>query len=144
MAITRYRDPWSDLLRLPTQMDRLLSGIWAEGGTPTECAVGVPIDVYDTEKDVTLEVDLPGVAKDDINLRIEEDTLVIEGERKAPEEDRNWLRREKCYGSFRRALRFPFAVNEEKVSAEFKDGVLEIHLPKAEPEPPKRKQITIK
>lgn len=136
-------DPWTDLLRLPAQMDRLLSTLWDFPRT-TEFAPGVPIDVYENDKEVVLEVELPGVNKDDIHLQMEEDVLVIEGERKAPQDERRWLRRERDYGAFRRALRIPFAVDQDKISAKYDDGILEIRLPKAEPEGPKPTEIKIK
>lgn len=94
------------------------------------------IDVSETEKDVVLAVELPGVEEKDIDLSIAGDRLTIKGEKKSEQEEKKddegrvYHRVERSYGSFQRIMKLPFKIEPEQVSAVFKDGVLKITLPK--------------
>lgn len=102
------------------------------------------ISVNETQDQVTVRMELPGVAKEDVTVNVNNEILTISGERKAPErkENEQWIRNEISYGKFERSLSLPFPVDVEKVSAVQENGVLTIVLPKHEIAKPK--QITIR
>lgn len=91
-------------------------------------------DVQEEEARYVVTVDLPGMTKDDVEVTFENDVLTISGERKSASEQENGKlhRNERFFGKFTRSLRFPSDANREQIQATFKDGVLEIALPKSE------------
>jgi len=101
------------------------------------------IDVSEDDKNVYLRADLPGMKKEEINISMEEDVLVIKGERKIEEEKKgkNHHIIERGYGSFQRSIQLGTAVEHDKINAKYKDGVLEVVLPKIEKEKPKKINI---
>ena len=101
------------------------------------------VDIYETEHDLTLKAELPGVDPKDIEARVEDGTLYLKGERKFEKESKkeNYHRIERTYGSFMRSFALPTSVDADKVSAEYKDGVLTLTLPKKEEA--KAKTITV-
>jgi HSP20 family protein len=103
---------------------------------------GPAVDVRETEEEVVVYADLPGVDKEDIQLEVKDHVLVLTGKRKqlCNAED-GWLRRETPYGQFFRAFSLSADVKANQVTANFKSGVLEIHLPKAEEAKPHRVKI---
>lgn len=90
-------------------------------------------DIKDTETSYNLVIDVPGMSKEHINLHFENDTLLIEGKREYDQEvkEDNFIRRERSYGNFRRAFYFP-NIDEDQIKASFKDGILQVSLPKTE------------
>ncbi len=103
------------------------------------------IDVSDDDKNVYVRADLPGVNKEDIGLSIENDVLTIKGKRKNEEEKKgkNYHIIERGYGSFQRSIALGVNVDEEKINAKYKEGVLEIFLPKEEREQAKKINIDL-
>lgn len=103
---------------------------------------GPAVDVRESEEEMVVYADLPGVEKEDIQLEVKDHTLVLTGKRKqlSASED-GWLRREAPYGQFFRAFSLSADVKANQVTANFKNGVLEIHLPKAEEAKPHRVKI---
>jgi len=101
------------------------------------------VDMYDKEKEIVVKAEVPGMDKKDINISVSDNTLTIKGEMKKEEEtkEEDYYYAERSYGSFSRRLELPAKVQESKIKANFKDGILEIHLPKA-PEA-KAKEIKI-
>jgi len=101
------------------------------------------VDIYDTEQGIVINAELPGVAREDITVDVRENILTLKGERKFAERvrDENYYRRERCAGRFERAFTLPDAIDPEKITANFKDGVLQIEIPR--PEVKKPKQVTI-
>ena len=93
-----------------------------------------------------IEVDLPGMKKEDINIQIEDNALIISGERKLKDEmkEENYYKIESSFGSFSRSFSLPENVDIENIHAESKDGVLEVTIPKLEKEIQKVKKITVK
>jgi HSP20 family protein len=134
MAMTAYRDP---LLAAPFRMmDELLRGMNANqavGFTPV-------LDVRETDKEYLVLVDLPGVKSDEVTLEVSDRVLSISGSRAAVETGEAQLS-ERPYGSFARTLTLPHGVEEEKIEANYVNGVLELHVPKPAEQQPKR--ITI-
>lgn len=102
------------------------------------------VDVHENEKEVTVKADLPGLKKEDIHVSIDNDVLTIRGERKVEVErkDKNYSIVERSYGTFERRLILGSAVDEKNVKASYKDGVLELTLPKTEASKPKRIEIS--
>jgi HSP20 family protein len=92
------------------------------------------LDVYEEKDDVIVKAEIPGLTKDEIDISLEGNMLTIKGEKKKEEEvkEEDYYRCERTFGSFSRNIELPMDVKTEKVNASFKDGVLEIRLPKAE------------
>ncbi|MDA8306127.1 MAG: Hsp20/alpha crystallin family protein [Deltaproteobacteria bacterium] len=150
MAIFRYPGwRWPDLPgaredfeKARRQMDRLLSVFSGGGETVASSGVFPPVIVSEDEDKIYVEAEISGIKAEDLDISVVGRTLTISGERK-PEEAQNvnYHRRERKWGSFRKALTLPEDVNTEAVLAECKDGLLKLVLPK--PEHVKPRKITI-
>jgi HSP20 family protein len=146
--------PFSELTRWEGDMDRMfenflgrrLRPLWTERWWPVAgMEMAAPtVDLYDEKDDIVVKAELPGLEKDDIEVNLTEDRLTIKGEKKKEEEIKkeNYYRSERSYGSFVRTLELPTEVQTDKVKAAFKNGVLEIRLPKTEEA--KKKEIKVK
>jgi HSP20 family protein len=101
------------------------------------------VDIFETENDVVVKAELPGMDPKSIDVRLENNVLLLKGERHFEKEtkEENYHRVEREYGSFSRAFSLPMAVKEEKITAEYKDGILKIVLPKKEEVKPKTIRI---
>jgi HSP20 family protein len=104
------------------------------------------VDIYETDDRIVLKADLPGVNQKEIDLRIEDNTLVLRGERKFAHEERkeDFLRIERTYGSFQRTFRLPSTVDQSRVKATHDDGVLQVVLLKKENSRPQAIKVDIK
>ncbi len=114
------------------ELDRLFSTQAAE--LAEEADYGPAVDVYETDDEVVVKAQLPGVKKEDVEVSIEESTLTIRAETRREEEveDEGYVRRELRYGTWARRLPLPAAVDEEQVSAKMAAGVLEVRAKKSE------------
>ncbi|MBN1695794.1 Hsp20/alpha crystallin family protein [candidate division WOR-3 bacterium] len=103
-------------------------------------------DVKEDEDKYTVTVEVPGIEKKDLKIKVKENSLLVEGEKReeTKEEGESYLRVERSYGNFRRAFSFASDLDEKKVNAEFKDGILTITLPKTEKEKPQEIEIKVK
>jgi HSP20 family protein len=103
-------------------------------------------DVIETDKEILLKAELPGVRKEDVSVELEGDTLTIKGERKEEKEEKGKKlhRVERFYGSFMRSFTLPGNVDAKAISAEMKDGVLEVHLPKTAAPESKATRVEVK
>jgi HSP20 family protein len=103
-----------------------------------------PMDLVEAEDHFVLKADLPGLREEDVKIEVQDGTLTIAGERKAENEqhEHGWYRIERSFGSFSRSLTLPDGVNAEAITAEFRDGVLELHIPKPEERKPQRVEIS--
>ncbi len=99
-----------------------------------------PVDIFEREEELVLSMDLPGLDREDIELRVDGASLTIEGERE-PREEGTCVRRERPAGRFRRSFRLAAPVDTSQVKASYRDGVLEIRLPKVSPPHPVRLEI---
>jgi HSP20 family protein len=141
-------DPFRDLIDLQQRVNRLFEESFPrgerEGLTKSDWAPAV--DVYEDAEAIRIEAELPGLTKENVSVRLENNVLTVEGERKLAREDKrdNYHRIERAYGSFVRSFTIPSNVNPEKVDAEFKDGVLRITLPKREEAKPKQIDVKVK
>ena len=104
------------------------------------------MEVVEKENEYLLKAELPGMKKDDIDISVEEDTLIIKGERRAEEEKKGegYHLCERCYGSFERSIALPKAIESEKVKACYENGLLELTIPKAPEAQPKKVEVSIK
>ncbi len=135
MAVTRW-DPFGELSSLRKEMDRVFSRI---GFGEKEAGAWAPqIDVKTTGEDMVVYAEVPGMNRDDITVEVQAGTLTIRGERKAESEktEEGWTIRERSYGSFERTLPLPDNVDADAITADYKDGVLEVHVPKGALPPP--------
>lgn len=128
-----FRHPFSLFSRPP----------WGFGDVP---GFGVPsptVDIFEEGGDMVVKAEIPGISKEDLNVSITEDSLTISGEKKQEEkvEKKDYHRIERSYGSFSRSFRLPDNVSGEKAKASFKDGILEIRLPKTKETKAKKIQI---
>jgi HSP20 family protein len=103
------------------------------------------VDIIEEEKEYLIKVELPEVQKDDVKVTVEGGTLNISGERKSEKEEKNrkFHRLERFYGRFERSFTMPEDAEEGKVNAEFKDGVLRVHLAKSEKARPKQVEVKV-
>ena len=154
MAIVSWRNkgkdiysPFSEFETLQDEMNKLFNFSLGRWGDRTfdllDNRWGPAIDISDSEDDITVKADIPGMDKKDINVTIHGDTLVLKGEKKTDNEvkEKGFIKTERFYGSFNRAIRLPSEVDSSKVKATYKEGVLELVLPKKEESKPK--QITV-
>jgi len=130
---------------LQDEMNSMFSGYSDEQAGKAVSTLTPAIDLVDTGDRVEVKVELPGMAKDDVDISLKDDTLTIKGEKKQEREEKEENRYyvERTYGSFSRTLTLPSKVNPDGVEARFRDGVLEINLPKAEEEKVKEIQVQI-
>ena len=143
MKLSTYQRPnvawptFGRLFNLQDEIERLLE-------TPMQ-AWSPALDVQENKDQFTVNLELPGLRREDINVHLEDGTLVISGERKAEgvAEGTEVHRRERFYGRFSRALTLPTAVAPDKVKAAYKDGVLTVTLPKAEEAKPKHIDVSV-
>jgi HSP20 family protein len=107
------------------------------------CAWRPPVDIYETENGIVLAAELPGVVKEDISVEVKDNILTLKGERTANPnfKGKKFYRHERCYGTFQRSFTLQYDIQPNLIKATFKDGVLEIEIPKPEEQP---KQITVK
>jgi len=111
---------------------------------PTATTTWSPaVDIFETEGEIVVKAELPGMERKDITLNLEKNVLTLKGERRFEKETKedNYHRIERSYGTFSRAFSIPATVDEEKIRADYKDGVLKIVLPKKEQSKPKQIRI---
>ena len=108
--------------------------------------VSPSVDMFDKKDEVVVKAEIPGVEKDNISISISDNTLIMKGEMKKEEEvkEEDYYYSERSYGSFARTLSLPAKVQADKIKASFKNGILEIRLPKAEEAKPKEIKIDVK
>lgn len=140
------QDPFTALRR---EMERLFESFGREIGWPTPegrpAARAPSIDISETENELKIEADLPGVDQKDVDVVISDNVLTIKGEKKAEKEEKkkDFHLVERSYGSFSRSLALPFSVDPNQAKATFKNGVLSISLPKPPEVQAKSKKITV-
>jgi HSP20 family protein len=147
MAIVKY-NPFRELRAMQEQMNRLLDLAWNKE-TGEELKEGIwqpPVDIYEDENSVVIKAELPGIDQNDIEVKIEDSTLTLRGERKHDQtvHKENFHRIERYYGSFQRSFSLPHTVDQEKVKATCEKGILTITLPKKEETKPKQITVEVK
>ena len=140
MSLIKW-DPFREFNTLPARL-AFWGKDWEE---PLSTTTYVPsVDIFETDNEVVVKAEMPGMTKDDIQVSLSDNILTIKGEKKKEEEksDKDYYRSERVYGAFMRSLPLPAEVNPEKIHAAFKNGVLEVRLPKTEEA--KKKAINVK
>jgi HSP20 family protein len=134
--------PFSELASLHNEMSRFMNGL-VEGNGRTSQSWVPTADVWETEHEVVYAFDLPGIPEDKISIELDANTLTVTAEREREEkvEDGRYFRFERRFGTFARTIGLPQGVTEEQIRAEYKHGVLELHV--AKPEQPKPRKIQI-
>jgi HSP20 family protein len=149
MSINKY-DPFRELRSLQDEMNRLFMSNYSQrSGSEegfTSGAWNPQVDIFENKDQIVLEAELPGMKPDDVNISIENNILTIHGERKFEKKDENdnFHRVERSYGSFTRSFTLPPTVSSENANAEFENGVLRLTLAKREEAKPRRIEIKAK
>ena len=144
MAITRW-DPFREVVALQNRVNSLFRDL-NEGDDPLATASFVPaVDIYEDPQKVMLKLEVPGIDQKDLDVRIEDHTLTVKGERKfeSEEKEQNFHRIERRYGSFYRAFTLPNTVDTENVAASYNAGVLKLELKKKPEAQPKQIKINV-
>lgn len=142
--------PWfrrGPLAQLRDEMESLVERFWDEDGNGlSEIMLAPPLDLSETDDAVQVRLDLPGLEAKDIDVQVRDNQLIVTGERKEEREEKGatFHRVERREGKFSRAVLLPCSVNEGKVDAQFRNGVLTIKLPKNEQAKAKRIEIKVK
>ncbi len=137
MAITRW-DPFRDVVTLQNRLNSLFRDFNEGGDSPLTTASFVPaVDIYEDPQKVVLKLEVPGIEEKDLDVRVENNTLTVKGERKFEKEEKeeNFHRIERRYGSFYRAFTLPSTVDTENVQASYNAGVLMGNLVSSDPSP---------
>jgi HSP20 family protein len=152
-AVTPWR-PFTDLTRWEREMDRMMDDFFGRRMRPwwpdrwfrtDEMEIKAPVvDIFEEKDEIVVKAELPGMSKEDVAVNLTDHTLTIKGEKKREEEvkEENYYRSERSYGSFLRTLELPRDIQPDKVKASFKNGVLEVRMPKTEEA--KTKEIKVK
>ncbi|MBV7522648.1 Hsp20/alpha crystallin family protein [Ensifer sp. ENS12] len=132
-------DPFLEMRRMQQEMNQRLSDMTAKAAQEFP-----PVNLWMGEDSVAVTAELPGIAPDDVDLTVRENTLTLTGERGSPAQDERsvWHRRERVYGNFSRTVQLPFRIDPEQVEARFANGLLEVELHR--PETDRAKKIQIK
>jgi HSP20 family protein len=144
MATLVRWEPFREIATLQNDMNRLMNTVMGETGESHPGRTWVPaVDVWETEKELVYAFDLPGIPEDKVSVELEDGALVVSAERERRKEvsEENFYRYERRFGTFSRTVGLPQGLTEESITADFKDGVLEIHVEK--PEQPKPRRIEI-
>jgi HSP20 family protein len=146
MEIMKW-EPFRELSSLRQEMNRLFDSFFDRERPAFKERQWVPaIDVSETPEEIKVKAELPGIDEKDISLSLSGNNLMIKGERKEEKEekDKHFHRIERAYGAFQRVISLPVSIEADKIKAEYKKGVLEIHLPKKAEAVPKKIPINIK
>lgn len=144
-GIRRRGDIFGDLTRMQEEMNRFFDDFFGEQRRGLAEGAWLPaVDVSETDSELMVRAELPGMSHEDIEINVQDNILTLKGEKKQEkkEEKENFHRLERSYGSFSRSFSLPAGVKPDDIKATFKDGVLQVTLPKAEEAKPKKIAIT--
>ena len=147
MPITRW-DPFPSLSSFQQQMNRLFEETFSRSQSDDSALTtwAPSVDIFETANELVVKADLPEINEKDLDVRVENNTLTIRGERKFDESvaEDNYLRVERAYGSFSRSFfSLPNTINADGIQAEYRNGVLTVRLPKREESKPKQVKINV-
>ncbi|HZH23726.1 MAG TPA: Hsp20/alpha crystallin family protein [Solirubrobacteraceae bacterium] len=144
MTIVRW-EPLRELSSLQSEMNRLFNTAFdaPAGGNGGNRRWTPAMDLVETDDHFVLRADLPGMEQSDVTIELEDNVLTVSGERKAEHQEKHegFYRLERAFGSFSRSLTLPKGIDPEAVTAEFSNGVLEVHVPKPEERKPRKIEI---
>ena len=144
-ALSRF-EPFRGVASLQGQINRLFNEAFDRSSGEANLTTWAPaVDIYETEQALVVKADLPDVKPEDLDIRVENNILTIRGERKFEKKvnEENYLRVERAYGSFSRSFSLSNTVNTEAIKAEYKDGVLNLTVPKREEAKPKQIKVNV-
>jgi len=144
-SITRF-EPFRGVFSLQDQINRLFNERFDRSSEEGSLATWAPaVDIHETEHELVVKADLPGVKPEELDVRVENNILTIRGERKFEKKvnEDNYLRVERSYGSFSRSFSLANTVNTEAIKADYKDGVLTLSIPKREEAKPKQIKVQV-
>src|SRR5258706_2326332 len=141
-------EPFDGFDRLHTRINELFEENTGRGQTRPSATGSVwlpPVDILESKDSYLIRADLPGMKKEDVNLAVNDGTLTVSGERKAQavSEGVEYHRTERIHGRFSRSFYLPQTVKQDGIKASYRDGILEIHVPKAEEAKPRQIDINI-
>ncbi len=144
MAIQRW-DPFKEISSLKSQMDKIFESLMGEGEDIRTGSWVPPVDIYETENEIVIKAEVPGVSQKDIEIKVEDDTLIIRGEKRFERdmEKETYHRAERVYGKFQRSFILPKSIEKDNIKATLKQGVLTLVLPKKEEVKPKEISIQV-
>jgi HSP20 family protein len=147
MAIVRF-DPFRELTQMQDRINRIFGDVYRRGDDDLFMRGDwvPPVDIYENDQhEIVIKAELPGMKKEEIDLRLENNTLTIRGERtrEAESKDEQYHRVERAYGAFSRSFTLPSSVDSTRVSADYKDGVLTVTLPPREEAKPRQIQVQV-
>jgi HSP20 family protein len=146
MVVTRW-DPFRELSTLQNRVNGLFQdyGRGSQDELTTTGSFVPAVDVYEDEHNIILKLEVPGVSQEDVDVRLENNTLTVRGERKFEKEEKeeNFHRIERRYGSFARSFALPNTIDTENVHASYENGVLKIELSKRAEAKPKQIKVNI-
>lgn len=130
MAMMRW-DPFGEMLSMQRDMDRITSRMGGKGGM-TDFTWMPRTDVVRQGDDIVMHVELPGMKQEDVDIEVTDDVLTVHGERKMEEDrqEKDYMLHERAYGRFERSMVLPQGVDASQIRAEFRDGVLDVTIPK--------------
>jgi HSP20 family protein len=142
MSLVRW-DPFREFIAMNERLGTFLDRSW--DSPPSTTAWNPSVDIFENDNEVIFKAELPGMNAKDIEVRLENNVLILKGERRFEKEtkEENYHRIEREYGNFSRSFALPTAVNGDKVTAEYKDGILKVMLPKKEEIKPKPIKIAL-
>jgi HSP20 family protein len=145
LAIIRW-DPFRDMVTLRERMNKLFEDMAASRGEEKDLATSSwapAVDIYETENEVVLTAEIPGIEEKDVEIKVEDNTLTLRGERKFEKEtkEENYHRIERAYGSFFRSFTLPNYVDQDRIEAEHENGILKIRMPKRAELKPRKVKI---
>jgi HSP20 family protein len=137
-------DPFREVASVHNELSRLMNGLFEGSGRTLQSWVPT-VDAWETENELVYAFDLPGVPQDKIAVEVEDGTLTVRAERERNEEvsQERFHRFERRFGSFERTVGLPQGVTEGAIKASYKDGVLEVHVPKPEQVKPRKVEISV-
>lgn len=146
-VLTRW-DPFRELSTLQDRMNRLFQDSFGREGREealSTTAFAPAVDVYEDEHSITLKIEVPGIDEKDIDVRLENNTLTVHGERKFEKEEKeeNYRRIERQYGSFTRSFTLPNTIDTDSISANYDKGVLKVSLAKKAEAKPKQIKVNV-
>src|SRR2546427_13293613 len=144
--MNRLELPSRGATTLQEQINRVFGDVVGRTGEESNLTPWAPaVDIYETEHELVVKADLPDVNEKDLDIRVENNVLTIRGERKfenSVSED-NYLRIERACGAFSRSFSLPNTVDPDAIKAEYRDGVLTVHVPKREEAKPKQIKVSV-
>ncbi len=146
MATLERREPFLGISSLESQFNRMLNDFFGRPSQESSLTTWAPaVDIYETEHELVVKVDLPDVKPEDLDIRVENNILTIRGERKFERkvDENNYLRVERAYGAFNRSFSLANTVNTEAIKADYQNGVLTLTVPKREEAKPKQIKVNV-